>query len=147
MRIVLFPSAYSPAVGGVEELTARLARRLIELGDDVEVWTNQYPSHLAQCENVDGVRVRRFPLPMPRLAASTLVRLPRAVATAREMMGAAAARFKPSVIHVQCFSANGPYATWLARRSGARLVITLQGESLMDDADIYDHSVTLRFML
>jgi glycogen(starch) synthase len=62
-------------------------------------------------------------------------------------LGAAAAEFRPDVIHVQCFSANGAYATLLAKRLRVPLVLTLQGETVMDDTDIYDHSLALRLSL
>jgi glycosyltransferase involved in cell wall biosynthesis len=48
------------------------------------------------------------------------------------------------VVHVQCFSGNGVYATALSRLLGIPMVVTLQGETVMDDADIYDHSAALR---
>ena len=114
MRIVLLPSAYAPAIGGVEELTARLARRLRELGDEVEVWTHHDPPQLPTDEVLDAVRVRRFALPMPRAAPRALVGFSRAAAQARAPLLAAADAFRPDVLHVQCFSANGAYATWLA---------------------------------
>ena len=147
MRIALVPSAYAPAVGGVEELTARLARRLLNSGDDVEVWTIRHPSDLPEDEDLDGVRVRRFLLPMPRLAARALVGLPRGTGRAWATLVAAAAEFRPDVIHVQCFSANGAYATRLAKRLRVPLVLTLQGETVMDDTDIYDRSLALRLSL
>jgi glycogen(starch) synthase len=147
MRIVLFPSAYAPAVGGVEELTARLAHRLLDSGEEVEVWTIRHPTDLPEDEQVDGVRVRRFLLPMPRLQARALAGFPQTAARAWSTLAAARAQFRPAVIHVQCFSANGAYATALARRVRAPLVLTLQGETVMDDTDIYDHSLALRLSL
>ncbi len=75
VQIVLLPSAYAPAVGGVEELTARLVRRRLAAGDEVEVWTIRQPPDLPVYEEIDGVRVRRFEL--PRLSARTLARFPR----------------------------------------------------------------------
>jgi glycogen(starch) synthase len=147
MRIALVPSAYAPAVGGVEELTARLARRLLDSGDDVEVWTTRHPADLPEDEDIDHVRVRRFVFPMPRLSAPALASFPREVARARVTTAAAAAQFRPDVIHVQCFSVNGVYAAWLARHLRAPLVVTLQGETVMDDTDIYDRSLALRLSL
>jgi glycogen(starch) synthase len=57
------------------------------------------------------------------------------------------AAFRPEVLHVQCFGPNGAYATVLSRLSGLPLVITLQGETLMDDADIFETSRVLRSAL
>jgi glycogen(starch) synthase len=147
MRIALVPSAYAPAVGGVEELTARLASRLLDTGDDVEVWTILHPPDLPRDEVLAGVRVRRFPMPMPRLAVRALAGFPREAGRAWATLVAAAEEFRPDVVHVQCFSANGAYATRLARHLGVPLILTLQGETMMDDSDIYDHSLTLRFLL
>ncbi|HZS30098.1 MAG TPA: glycosyltransferase family 4 protein [Gaiellaceae bacterium] len=147
MRIALLPSAFAPAVGGVEELTARLARQLIETGDEVEVWTIRHPAGLAATEPIDGITVRRFELPLPRLSGPSLVGFPLARRRALRSLLAAAADFEPEVLHVQCFSANGIYAAWLARRLGVPLIVTLQGETVMDDHDIYERSLTLRLGL
>jgi glycogen(starch) synthase len=59
----------------------------------------------------------------------------------------AVATFRPDVLHVQCFGPNGAYATALSRICRVPLVITLQGETLMDDADIFDISQVLRASL
>lgn len=147
MRILLFPSAYAPAVGGVEELTSRLARRLLDAGDEVEVWTIRHPEALPAREEIDGINVLRFALPLPRLAAGPLIRYPVAMSRARRQLLAAGSAFAPDAIHVQCFSANGVYGTWLARRLGVPVVVSLQGETLMDDGDIYARSLTLRMAL
>jgi glycogen(starch) synthase len=147
VRIALFPSAYAPAVGGVEELTARLAHRLRKAGDETEVWTIRHPAELPAEEPIDGIQVRRFELPLPRLAAGPLARFPWDARAAAQPLLRAGRSFRPDVIHVQCFSANGVYADWLARRLRVPLLVTLQGETIMDDANIYDRSVTLRFAL
>lgn len=147
MRILLAPSAYAPAVGGVEELTGRLARRLLACGDEVEVWTIRHPLDLPADEDVAGVRVRRFALPLPRLAAGALAGFPREARRASARLASAAAEYRPQVIHVQCFSANGVYGTWLAGRLRVPLVVSLQGETVMDDHDLYERSLTLRLAL
>jgi glycogen(starch) synthase len=56
-------------------------------------------------------------------------------------------RFRPDVLHVQCFGPNGVYATALSRWVGIPLVVSLQGETVMDDTDIFDRSVTMRTAL
>jgi glycosyltransferase involved in cell wall biosynthesis len=144
MKIALLPSAYAPAVGGVEELTARLAGRLVGGGDEVEVWTIRHPPTLLREEAIAGIPVRRFSLPLPRLGLRSLVSSPRYLRAASQPLLTAARAFQPDVVHVQCFSANGVYATWLAWRLKLPLVVSLQGETVMDDGDIYDRSVTLR---
>jgi glycosyltransferase involved in cell wall biosynthesis len=147
VRVALVPSAYAPAVGGVEQLTATLARQLVTGGDDVEVWTTRHPADLPADEHLEGVRVRRFAFPMPRQSVPALLRLAKEVPRARESFRVAADEFRPDVLHVQCFSASGVYAARLARLRRLPLVVSLQGETVMDDADIYDRSVALRYLL
>ena len=59
----------------------------------------------------------------------------------------AVATFRPDVLHVQCFGPNGAYATALSRLCHVPLVVTLQGETLMDDSDIFETSQSLRAAL
>jgi glycogen(starch) synthase len=144
MRIALLPSAFAPSVGGVEELTRRLADQLVTGGDQVEIWTIRHPQRLPPFELVDGLPVRRFTLPMPRSRPGALARFPAAAAVALRTLSRAAADFRPDLLHVQCFSANGVYATALAATKRLPLVISLQGETVMDDQDIYERSTALR---
>jgi glycosyltransferase involved in cell wall biosynthesis len=130
-------------VGGVEELTRRLAGQLSARGDSVEVWTNRHPATLPAREVVGAVDVRRFALPLPRRSRRA-VAFPVAAARALAALSRAAASARPDVLHVQCFSGNGVYATALARLLRLPLVVTLQVETVMDDHDIYEHSVALR---
>jgi glycosyltransferase involved in cell wall biosynthesis len=148
VRIALLPSAYAPAVGGVEVLTARLAARLHDLGHVVEVWTARSSGdRLPHEERIDDITVRRFVFDMPGMEWRSLRRFPVAAASGVRDLRAAQRRFKPSVLHVQCFSGNGAYATVLSRLTGVPLVVSLQGETMMDDDDIYQHSVAMRFAL
>jgi glycogen(starch) synthase len=147
-RIALVPSSYPPSLGGVEELTRHLALNLVDAGDQVEVWTgNPIDTDPETAEVLDGLVVRRLPMPLPATNWSSLGRT--AVIGRRTLAGLrrATAAFRPDVIHVQCFGPNGTYATLLSRRTGIPLVITLQGETIMDDADIFDESRVLRASL
>ncbi|HEY2957431.1 MAG TPA: glycosyltransferase family 4 protein [Actinomycetota bacterium] len=144
MRIALLPSAYAPSLGGAEELTRRLAGRLAAGGDQVEVWTIRHPGTLPADEVVDGQRVRRFDLPLPRATPAALARLPGPATQALAALWRAAAEFRPDLLHVQCFSANGLYAVALAACRRLPLVVSLQGETFMDDHDIYQRSTALR---
>jgi glycosyltransferase involved in cell wall biosynthesis len=144
----LLPSAYFPAVGGVEVLTAALAGELTNRGHRIEVWAARSEcDHLADEEIVDGIQVRRFVFPLPRADARALVRFPAASFATLRKLKSEARRFRPDVLHVQCFSGNGAYATALSALIGSPLVISLQGETVMDDSDIYDHSASLRALL
>ncbi|MDP9225674.1 MAG: glycosyltransferase family 4 protein [Actinomycetota bacterium] len=145
--MALLPSAYAPAVGGVEELTARLAVQLVRAGDDVQVWTIRYPVSLPAEERIDGIDVRRLAMPLPRLDPRSLLRAPYEISSAFRQLLRVSRAFRPDLVHVQCFSANGVYAAWLARRLRVPLIVTLQGETVMDDMDIYERSLTLRASL
>ena len=144
MRIALLPSAYAPAIGGVEELTRRLAEQLRDGGDDVEIWTIRHPADLPRNEVLDGLLVRRFTLPLPPFRPRPLARFPFDGRDALRELDAAARQFRPDLLHVQCFSANGVYATALGARAQLPLVVSLQGETVMDDGDIYERSMLLR---
>jgi glycogen(starch) synthase len=144
VNVALLPSAFAPAVGGVEELTRRLADRLVAAGDRVEVWTIRHPAELPADETLDGLRVRRFRLPLPAARPDALARFPAGAAAALRELGRAADELKPDVLHVQCFSANGVYASALSALRRIPLVVSLQGETVMDDRDIYRRSLVLR---
>jgi len=147
-RIALLPSSYPPSLGGVEELTRHLALSLVDAGDEVEVWTGQPDDAAPETAEIrDGLVVRRLPMPLP---ATNRPSVRRTATTGTRTLGSlrgAVAAFRPEVLHVQCFGPNGAYATALSRVSGLPLIITLQGETLMDDADIFETSRVLRFAL
>ena len=147
-RVALLPSAYPPSLGGVEELTRHLALTLVDAGDEVEVWTGLPDDRAPETVEVrDGIVVRRLPLPLPATNWSSMLRAvttgPRTLFSLRR----AADAFRPDVLHVQCFGPNGAYATALSRITGIPLVITLQGETVMDDTDIFEVSTVLRASL
>jgi glycogen synthase len=144
MRVTLIPSAYAPAVGGVEELTSRIAHHLMRGDHHVEVWTIRHPASLPAAEAIDGVTVRRFETPLPAATPANVLSFGPRAARALLAMRTAVRAFNPDLLHVQCFSANGVYAAALSRLLGIPLVVTLQGETVMDNQDIYDHSVSLR---
>ena len=147
-RIALMPSAYPPSVGGVEELTRHLGLTLRDAGDEVEVWTSRVDQgEGAQVSWRDGLLVRRFPMPLPGARPGSW---PPVVSDGRSTLvdlRMAAEEFRPDVLHVQCFGPNGVYATALSSWRRVPLVVTLQGETVMDDHDIYDESHTLRAAL
>ena len=147
-RVALLPSAYPPAVGGVEELTRHLALSLVAAGDEVEVWTLLGDDSAPETVEVrDGLVVRRFPMPLPARSASKVsLTLTTGWRTMRSLRRAVAT-FRPDVLHVQCFGPNGAYATALARLCRVPLVVTLQGETVMDDSDIFETSQSLRAAL
>jgi len=147
-RVALLPSAYPPAVGGVEELTRHLALALVAAGDEVEVWTLLGDDSAPETVEVrDGLVVRRFPMPLPARSASKVSLTLTTGWRTMQSLRRAVATFRPDVLHVQCFGPNGAYATALSRLCRIPLVVTLQGETLMDDSDIFETSQSLRAAL
>ncbi|MDA8342808.1 MAG: glycosyltransferase family 4 protein [Actinomycetota bacterium] len=147
-RIALVPSSYLPALGGVEELTRHLARTLREAGDEVEVWTGTSDDRDPPSRQVlDGITVRRFPLPLPAARPGPLTRSGPGALRALRALGRAVDEFRPQVLHVQCFGPNGAYAAALGAWRRLPVVVTLQGETVMDDADIFERSTVLRASL
>jgi glycogen synthase len=147
-RVALLPSAYLPTLGGVQELTRNLALALVAAGDEVEVWTQQNDRvDPPTVDSLDDITVRRFPFPLPSGRVASWK--PFALHGARSLrdLRAAVKSFRPEVLHVQCFGPNGAYATALSYLTGVPLVLTLQGETVMDDQDIFDHSQTLRLAI
>ena len=59
MNIAIFPSAFYPSLGGVEELVRQLAHQLVRDGHRVMIATNRWPKTLPKREDVDGLDVRR----------------------------------------------------------------------------------------
>lgn len=146
-RVALLPSAYLPTLGGVQELTRNLALALKSAGDQVEVWTQQADGLGPGDELLDGLVVRRFPFPLPRSDVSALPGLVGGSLQSLWALRQAVRHFSPDVLHVQCFGPNGVYATALSLLTGVPLVISLQGETMMDDHDAFGVSTTLRTAL
>jgi glycogen synthase len=145
MRIVLLPSAFRPHIGGVETLTESLARSLIASGHVVEVWTSRSPGDgLPDTEAIEGLPVRRFVFDAPRTSLRAVALWPPRAGSTLRRMHEAAREFRPNVLHVQCFGVNGVYAAMLSQLTRLPLVVTLQGETFMDDQDIYRESFFLR---
>jgi glycogen(starch) synthase len=144
-RVALIPSGFAPHVGGVEILTDRLGRQLQREGNEVEIWTARTRGDgLPDEETMGGLRVRRFAFDAPRADLRTAAAWPLRAGDTLRRLHAAVNDFHPDVLHVQCFSSNGVYATLLSALLRTQLVVTLQGETFMDDQEIYDRSLYLR---
>lgn len=71
MRVLAVTPSYPPCIGGAELLLAAVAKRLVDRGHEVSVYTTNGATHaqlispgggeLPQEEIINGVRVRRFP--------------------------------------------------------------------------------------
>lgn len=138
MNIALFPSAFHPSLGGVEELSLRLAQAYQSLGHGVRVYTERWPRDLPHVDSVEGIDVRRFAFRVPQ-APGLKPKLTWAAAltgTNRALRSDLKA-FRPNVIHIQCVSSAVDYALPAADKLGLPLVVTLQGELTMDADGIY----------
>ncbi|MDT4919937.1 MAG: glycogen synthase, partial [Pseudonocardiales bacterium] len=143
-NVALMPSAFAPHLGGVEELSKRLARELRGRGSDTVVITNRWPAELPQDEVIDGVPVHRerfrFPEPRPRHLAGWVI----GTRETRRGVRAAMELHDSDVVHVQCVSSNGYYALRAAHALKLPLVVSMQGELTMDAGQIYQRSATMR---
>jgi glycogen synthase len=98
-------------------------------------------------EILDGLVVRRLPLPLPATNVSAVYRSAVTGTRTLQSLRNAVAAFRPDLLHVQCFGPNGAYALALSRLTGLPLVVSLQGETVMDDTDVFESSRALRFSL
>lgn len=142
--VAIFASSFAPHLGGVEELSRRLAIEQRARGLDSIVITNRYPKTLLPDEWVDGIPVYRerfrVPEPRPRHLAGWVV----GTSVTRRRILAALRAHGTDVLHVQCVSSNGYYALRAARRTGLPLVVTMQGELSMDATALYQRSARHR---
>lgn len=131
------PSAYFPSLGGVEELTSKLASQYEMRGHSVAVLTNQWPSSLSGKAEIDGRRVFRLPFLLPEFNGRLLIRLVVFLPVILLRLIGIIRNVRPDVLHVICCSGNLPYACMLSRILRIPLVVTAQGEIGMDAAGLY----------
>jgi glycosyltransferase involved in cell wall biosynthesis len=139
-RVALFPSAFHPSLGGVEELTGQLAVHLKKHGIGALICVNQWPRDLPAVERWRGFAVRRFPFRLPEYGLKSKIsfylsrhRVMRSVVGALE-------RFHADAVHVQCMSSNAWYACGAAAALNLPLIVSIQGERTMDAQGIYGKS-------
>jgi glycogen(starch) synthase len=145
VRIWLCPSAFFPHRGGVEELTLQLAREYAARGHQVLVVAPKHPADLPSRDTVEGVEVVRIEFASPRRAVRSLARFPRSLARQVAELGRLTPR--PDVIHVQCPSLQMAALTAFGCVRRIPLVLTSQGEIVMDENDVYGQSSYLRLAL
>lgn len=147
MNVALFPSAFHPHFGGVEELSRQLAHELRRRGNTPFILTNRWPKSLPATEEFEGLPIQRYVMRVPER-------------TWRQSMGAALfgrttlnqmcedlEQHKADVLHVQCVSSNAYYALRAKRRMKLPLVVTLQGELTMDSSRLFQRSAFARQLL
>ncbi len=139
MRIALATSSYAPYVGGVEEHVANVARVLRARGHEVVVWTVARDGRFAVREH-ESVEVWDLPTPLPARSIPAMLGFVLRFPGAWRRWRRASRRLRPDVIHVHCFGPNGTYARLLAGRTRTPLVVTGHGETVADDAGVFQHS-------
>lgn len=142
-RVALITSSYAPHVGGVETHVAEVAGALAAQGVAVEVWAVDRGLRPRAGES-EAFPVRYLPTPLPARRAGSLARFAGRAPGAWLAWRRAHRRFRPDVLHVQCFGPNGIYALALHRRFGTPLIVTSHGETTGDDDDVFAGSALLR---
>lgn len=137
MKLVLFPSAFHPSLGGVEELTRQLAHAYRKDGHEVMVVTEQWPRRLPSFEWHEGIAVRRFPMRVPAGCWKSNLTFALSHHWIRSRITRCISQFDADILHVQCVSSTTLYALHVRRVFGVPLVVTLQGELTMDAAGIF----------
>jgi glycogen(starch) synthase len=137
VRILIAPSAYYPSLGGVEELTSKLAQTFELKGHEVTVVTNRWPFSQTRSELVDGIRVVRIPYRLPERSTNLLIRFVLLFWLSLIDLFLLASKFRPDIVHVVCCSSNLPYMSMLCKVLSIPIVITAQGEIGMDAAGLY----------
>lgn len=142
-RVALISSSYHPYPGGVEEHTRNVARELRATGHHVVVWTVDRGEHLG-IQALESVEVHYLATPLPAGTPRGLLRFAFQLPHALWQWGQAFRRFRPEVLHVQCFGPNGIYALLLHHLTRAPLVVSAHGETFMDEHDVFNKSWLLR---
>lgn len=142
--IVLAPSSYWPAVGGVERVSDDLARGLLSRGVDASVATMRWPKTLPAEETHNGVRIYRRTY---RSHTGSVRR--RALAAADHPVALAALfrhyrRLRPQLVNIHCVSWAAHYHRRVAKWLGIPLVVSLHGELTGDATGLYQTDRRMR---
>lgn len=140
MNVALFASAFHPSLGGVEELVRQLAHEYRRQGMTAIVLVNRWPRSLPAMETHEGIPVYRLPMRVPEYNLQVRMNYWLAYPWVRARMLRILRKHKIDLLHVQCVSANGHYASIAQRALGLPLVVTSQGERTMDAERVFEKS-------
>jgi glycogen synthase len=146
-RPALFPSAFDPHVGGVEELTRQLALEQTRRGMRPLIVANRWPRDLPDTGVVDLLPVRRLPFRVPGRHARQLIGWAAHGRTTHRRTGLLLQQWRADLVHVQCVSSNAPFAGKASRRLDLPLVVSAQGELTMDANHTFERSALARSMM
>jgi glycogen(starch) synthase len=147
MNVAIFASAFHPSLGGVEELVRQLAHEYRRQGIRTIVLVNRWPRTLPAAEMIEGIPVYRLSMRMPEYNFRVRLNYALGYLPARTRMLRILRRHKIDLLHVQCVSVNGHYASIAARALGLPLVVTSQGERTMDAEHVFEKSPFLNSVL
>jgi glycosyltransferase involved in cell wall biosynthesis len=146
-RPALFPSAFHPHVGGVEELTRQLALEQSRRGLHPLIVANQWPRNLSTADSIEGLPVRRLPFRSLGYRPRHLVGWATHAAKTHRETERILGEWGADLVHIQCVSSNAPFAGRASRRLGLPLVVSAQGELSMDDSHLFERSAIARSIL
>jgi glycosyltransferase involved in cell wall biosynthesis len=147
MKIIILPSSYKPNIGGVEELSSKLCSSYTASGHNVYIATGKWPANLSNNEIIDGIKVNRFNFVLPSKNISDIFKFLILFPIVFIKFCSYLKKINPDIVNIQCVSSNGFYTLLAKRILKFTLVVTLQGETVMDDHDIYNKSSLLRWTL
>lgn len=136
MRILLAPSSYPPVIGGVQSVTAGLARHLAAQRHEVKVLTNHYPRSLPRKETLEGIEVRRLLFLHPEwkdlkrgrldLFGASFLYYPSSLFKLRALLDS----FQPDVVNVHFPDAQVPFWLEILRTRKLKLVVSFHGDDI-----------------
>ena len=142
MKIALFPSAFHPNLGGVEELTRQLAHALRRRDYQIVIVTQRWPRDLPAYEEFENLPVHRVafaraPQGVGLRALKARAQWKRRCLEAESETARILSRANADLVHVQCAGPNAFYAWSAARQLKLPLVLSAQGELTMDATGLY----------
>ena len=144
MNIWLMPSAFSPHLGGVEEVTLQLARGLTYKGHSVLVLTQRHPPELPARDRVEGIDVVRMVFPAPAKALAPATRYP--ISLLRTQAALLRQLPRPDIVNVHCASVQLGAAIPFTAFRRIPLVLSTHGELDVDADALFQTSVYARAM-
>jgi glycogen(starch) synthase len=127
LRILFWNETYLPVAGGVENMTAALAKGLRARGHEVAVVAEASAPHLSAVEVLDGIPVHRFGFyaGLSALAAANADAMPLLAAVDRGVRKLKA-EFRPDIVHVNLAGANPLFHLRSANAWPAASIVMLQ---------------------
>jgi glycosyltransferase involved in cell wall biosynthesis len=149
LKVLLVAASYLPNVGGLQTVTSVLAAELTRRGHSVEVLTQRYPRALPACEQIDGIRVRRWMFIRPQISQirarrfdlwlTGLVTLPLTLARLLWRLS----RDKPDIVNLHFVGAPALWLLLARRLIRFRLVVSLHGNDVegLPQASQFDRAI------